>query len=120
MDLVAENIKSWQWEAKTGKEESHCQFRWQAWKTLNMDETSAESDENGPEFPSMGNGDQKMQAEKEIEELDMVGKEINHLMGFIIRTLPKQPIKSSEEQAIHQEILKEDRIIERFPTLISS
>lgn len=79
--------------------------------TPDMNEISPEFKDN-LEFPNIDNCDQKMQAEKKLEELDVVSIETNHLMDLIISRHPEKPIKSSEEHAIAQEAAKEDQIIE--------
>eukprot|EP00268_Persea_americana_P014532 TRINITY_DN16481_c0_g1_i1.p1 TRINITY_DN16481_c0_g1~~TRINITY_DN16481_c0_g1_i1.p1 ORF type:complete len:106 (+),score=20.11 TRINITY_DN16481_c0_g1_i1:153-470(+) len=52
----------------------------------------------------MDDGHQKMQATKEaeanIQELDMVGKEIEYLMDLIVMPLSEMPIGSSENKSI--------------------
>ena len=62
-----------------------------------------------------------MEKEANIEDLDIVSKEIDHPMDLIISLLPKKPIRYSEEKYIAQEVAKEDQINEvRFLALISS
>ena len=53
----------------------------------------------GSNFPSLDNGNQKIQAARETEELDMVREEIDHLMDLVIGPLSEKPLKSSKEQA---------------------
>lgn len=53
----------------------------------------------GSKFPSLNNGNQKLQAGKETEELDMVREEIDHLMDLVVSPLSEKPLKSSKEQA---------------------
>lgn len=49
-----------------------------------------------------------------IEELDVVNKESDHLMDIIIDPLTEEQVESPKENTIFAEIAKEDPIIE-FP-----
>lgn len=77
---------------------------------LDTNEVSAEFEDQS-EFPSFDNGDQKMQATKKIEKLDMARRPTEHPMDLIVGPHPEQPIKASEEHAINRDITKDNQVI---------
>eukprot|EP00268_Persea_americana_P050818 TRINITY_DN5562_c0_g3_i1.p1 TRINITY_DN5562_c0_g3~~TRINITY_DN5562_c0_g3_i1.p1 ORF type:complete len:107 (-),score=27.56 TRINITY_DN5562_c0_g3_i1:195-515(-) len=55
---------------------------------------------------------QATEAAEKIEELNIVNKEFSHLIGIIKNLLPEELIESSEENAMGEEVAKDDQIIE--------
>ena len=78
-------------------------------KTPPKDSTSDELDDKGIEII-----DREIQVAKKIdiniEGLNMVNKEFDHLMDLIVDSLPKEQVESLKENTIVPEISKEDQV----------
>lgn len=72
-----------------------------------------EQNQDTNDFPT--NSDEKVQALKEeyadFEELNVVNQEPDHLVDFLICSIPKEPITASKEQDIISKVEKEEQII---------